>query len=532
MTIPRWKPPVAPTRQEQLLLKRLDRVRKLLGFLRLHRHELFDDAFQDELATMYRTTGAGKAPRLPAMMAMAMLIQGYLGISDAEMIELTVVDLRVQMVLGCLGAEQPPFSQGALQEFRNRLIAADLDRRVLARTVELAKATKAFDPGKLPKTLRVAIDSSPLEGAGRVEDTFNLLAHAARNVVRCAAGLLGWKEEKVCRAAGIPLLLESSLKRALDIDWNDAVEKTEALRTFSRQLDALDSWIARRLPDEVAKPPLQAHVEALVQIRTQDLEPDPQGGGPRIREGVAEDRRISIADHEMRHGRKSKSRRFNGFKRHVAADVDRGLILACAITPANRPEDEAMPSLTADMAHQGLDVDHLLIDRGYINSPLVDAVLARRGKIVCKPWKSRNGRLFPKSAFTINIRNRTIACPNGQVQRFAFGTMVEFDPDVCDRCRLRAHCTTAEIGHGRSVAIAENEQLQQRLRKDIQTAAGRGALRQRTMIEHKLAHISQRQGNHARYVGVRKNTFDLRRASAIQNLETLHRSEVDSRKAA
>ena len=50
MTIARWTPPVAPTRQEQFLLKRLDRVRKLLGFLRLHRHELFDDAFQDELA--------------------------------------------------------------------------------------------------------------------------------------------------------------------------------------------------------------------------------------------------------------------------------------------------------------------------------------------------------------------------------------------------------------------------------------------------------------------------------------------------
>jgi Transposase DDE domain len=96
----------------------------------------------------------------------------------------------------------------------------------------------------------------------------------------------------------------------------------------------------------------------------------------------------------------------------------------------------------------------------------------------------------------------------------------------------RAQCTTAEFGNGRTVAIAENEQLQQRLRKQIQTAAGRGALRERTMIEHKLAHISQRQGNHARYVGVRKITFDLRRASAIQNLATLHRSEVDLRKAA
>src|SRR5437867_6389837 len=235
MTIARWKPPVAPTRQEQFLLKRLDRVRKLLGFLRVHRHELFDDAFQDELASMYRTTGAGKEALPPALMAMAMLVQGYLGMSDAEMIELTVVDLRVQMVLGCLGAEAPPFSQGALQEFRERLIAADMDRRVLERTVDLATHTKAFDPRKLPKTLRVAIDSSPLEGMGRVEDTFNLLAHAARNVVSCAADLLGWKAEKVCRQAGIPLLVESSIKRALDIDWNDAVEKTAAIKTFSRQ---------------------------------------------------------------------------------------------------------------------------------------------------------------------------------------------------------------------------------------------------------------------------------------------------------
>ena len=532
MTIARWTPPVAPTRQEQFILKRLGRVRKLLGFLRLHRHELFDAAFQDELAAMYRATGAGKDARPPAMMAMAMLVQGYLGMSDAEMIELTVLDLRVQMVLGCLGAEAPPFSQGALQEFRERLIAADLDRRVLERTVELAKATQAFDHRKLPKTLRVAIDSSPLEGAGRVEDTFNLLAHAARNVVRCAASLLGWTEEKVCRQAGIPLLLESSIKRALDIDWNDAVEKTAAIKTFSRQLDSLQSWIARQLPEEIAKPPLKEQVETLVQIRTQDLEPDPHGGGSRIREGVAADRRVSIEDKEMRHGRKSKSKRFNGYKRHIAADVDRGLILACAITPANRPEDEAMPSLTVDLTHQGLDVDHLLIDRGYINSPLVDDVLSRRGKIVCKPWKSRNGSLFPKSAFTLNMRDRTIACPNGHVQGFSFGTVVEFDPDVCDRCPLRAQCTTAEFGHGRSVAIAENEQLQQRLRKQLHTSAGREALRERTTIEHKLAHISQRQGDSARYVGIRKNTFDLRRASAIQNLETLHLSEVHSQKAA
>jgi hypothetical protein len=294
----------------------------------------------------------------------------------------------------------------------------------------------------------------------------------------------------------------------------------------------LQAWIVQRLPDALVRPPLKEQVETLRQIQTQDLEPDPHGGGVRLREGVAADRRISIHDKEMRHGRKSQRQRINGFKRHLAADVDRGLIVACAVTPANRPETTAVASLTEDLAHQGLAVDHLLIDRGYITSTLVEDVLNRRGTILCKPWRQHNGRGFPKSAFTFNLRQRTLTCPAGQVQPVTFGAVVEFDPETCDRCTLRAQCTSAAPGTGRCVTIAANERLQHRLRQQIRTPAGRAALRERTMIEHKLAHLSQRQGNHARYVGVRKNTFDLRRASAIQNLETLHRAAIESGKAA
>ena len=90
-----------------------------------------------------------------------------------------------------------------------------------------------------------------------------------------------------------------------------------------------------------------------------------------------------------------------------------------------------MPALTMDMARQGLDVDHLLIDRAYINSALVDDVLSRRGKIVCKPWKSHNGSLFPKSAFTLNLRDRTIECPQGQTaaQCSALGANYQLSPN-------------------------------------------------------------------------------------------------------
>ena len=58
---------------------------------------------------------------------------------------------------------------------------------------------------------------------------------------------------------------------------------------------------------------------------------------------------------------------------------------------------------------------------------------------------------------------------------------------------------------------------------DSSGARGRARLRERVGVEHKLAHLVRRQGRRARYRGVRKNLFDLRRASAIQNLEAIQR---------
>ena len=340
MSIPRWKPSIRPSKQETLLLKRCTKRRKLFVFLRKHRHEIFNDALQDELASMYRDTGAGKDPVKPALMAMALILQGYHGVSDSEAVELSVVDLRWQMVLGRLGETKPAFSQGALFDFRERLIASEMDRKLLEHTANLARSTKGFDWKKLPKTLRIAIDSSPLEGAGRVEDTINLIGHAARNVVDCIAGLMGCKFETICKKAGIPLLLDSSIKKALDRDWSDKKATGEAVDIVARQVLSLERWINKHLSKEVGQPPLDQLLKTLRELLDQDLEPDPNGGGFRIIKGVAADRRISVEDGEMRHGRKSKSKTIKGYKRHVATDLDSQSIVACAITPANQAEQE------------------------------------------------------------------------------------------------------------------------------------------------------------------------------------------------
>lgn len=529
MNFPKWTPSTAFSKQEQALMRRLGRTRKLFAFLREHRREIFDDAFQTELESMYRTTGAGKMAVSPALMAMATLLQGYVGASDAEVVELTVVDLRWQMVLDRLGTSEPAFSQGAFYDFRHRFIRADMDRRLLEKTAEIAHRSKAFDPKKLPKTLRTAFDSMPLEGAGRVEDTINLLAHAARKIIACVATLISWSEARVAREAGATLFTVSSVKRALDIEWSDPVAKAGAVPTLVAQLDALETWVRKRLPEECSEPPLNEHLATLQQLRDQDLEPDPSGGRTRIRKGVAPDRRISIEDKEMRHGRKSKTKRFDGYKRHIASDLDTSLILACAITPANRPEQEAAAELQNDIGRfpRRSKIGQLFIDRGYIKSPVVNDVLDAGGAVVCKPWRVANGGRFDKTDFNFDFRRQLLTCPAGRTQPFTLDSVVEFDPPTCKTCPLSARCTKPRSKSGRLVRVANDEPFQHRLRKLIATPTGRERLRERTSVEHRLAHLARKQGRRARYRGVRKNLFDVRRAASVINLETIQRAQLE-----
>jgi nucleotide-binding universal stress UspA family protein len=524
MAMTRWNPRQTYTKAEEWIMRRLGRTRKLFAFLRAYRHELFDDAFQGELESMYRDTGAGKPAVPPALLAMVTLLQAYLKVSDAEAVEFSVMDRRWQLVLDCLEATEPPFSQGALGEFRARLIRTDMDRRLLERTVAVARQSKAFDARKLPKTLRVAFDASALEGAGRVEDTINLLGHAARKLVACVAVLLGCTAEAVARQAGIPVLLAPSVKAGLDVDWTDPQAPAEALQRLVHQLEALEAWVQHRVPAALTQDPLREHVATLHQVQAQDLEPQPADQGVRLRQGVAPERRCSIEDAEMRHGRKSKHKRFNGYKRHLATDLEDDLILACAVTPANRPEDEAAESLKADIERQELGpIDELDIDRGYLNSPVVPAVLKAGGAVICRPWGLAQGEMFSKQDFHFNLRAKTLTCPGGHTETFRLGTVVEFPATECDRCPLRAQCTTAALGHGRTVSIAEDEPFQHHLRQRAATRAGRAQLRQRVEVEHRLAHLGARQGRRARYKGVRKNLFDVRRTAAVLNLQMLQR---------
>lgn len=401
--------------------------------------------------------------------------------------------------------------------FRAALIAKGVDRRLIERTIEMAENKGGFSA----RSLRGALDSSPLWGAARVEDTYNLLGHALRKALSVIAAGQQRQLADVAAEAGAQMVSASSLKAALDLDWDNSVAKTQALTTILQALEQVEAWVQPQL-SELEKPEqtqFQASLAAASQVKAADVE-EATDGSPKLRTGVAKDRRISIEDEQMRHGRKSRSQRFDGYKRHVLTDLEHGLVRAVGITPANVAEAEVTPAIEADLAFQTVKLHELHIDRAYLASQLVKE-RPENLVIVCKAWPVRNGKHFTKNAFTLDWEQGLIHCPNQVVVPFQVGKVVRFPTDSCAICPLRAHCTTSKTG--RSVSVHPDEQLLQELRQRQMTSSGRVKLRERVAVEHTLAHIGQWQGDRARYIGTRKNLFDLRRMAVVHNLHVIAR---------
>jgi transposase len=521
-----WQPPVEPSRLEREVIKRIKRAR-LFVWLREHRHELFDAGFQAELAQMYADKPVGQPPVPPAQLGLATILQAYTGASDDEVLEVVVMDRRWQLALDCMDHAQAPFSKTTLVGFRARLIEHGLDRRLVERTVGLyGQLTGRVAAGKL----RAALDSSPLWGAGRVEDTINLLGHALRKVVGVLARQQGWGLAEGTRVlaeqAGVPELAGSSLKAALDLDWDDQAALPQALGVVLAAVGRVEGLAAEL--GGGTDPAVAGGLATARQVRDQDTVVG-QDGIVTLRQGVARDRRISIEDAQMRHGRKTKSVRVDGYKRHVLTDLDTELVPSVGVTAANVAEAEVADQITADLDAMGVQLGELDIDRAYLSSSLVrdrpDDL-----QIFCKAFPVRNGPRFAKTAFHLDFDQGLLTCPNHISVTFIPGGKVQFPAQVCAACPLRAQCTTST--RGRSVQIHPDERLLAEFRAAQQTSNGRAKLRERVKVEHTLAHLGRWQGRRARYLGQRKNLFDLRRAAVVHNLHVIARQPSPAQQAA
>ena len=198
-------------------------------------------------------------------------------------------------------------------------------------------------------------------------------------------------------------------------------------------------------------------------------------------------------------------------------DLDSKVTREVVVRPANEPEHVVVELLAEELTCPPglLQLD---IDLGYMASPQIVQWAEQGVYIIARPWP-QGGLRFTKDDFTLDFAHGTVTCPGGQTVPMVPGKNAQFPASACDACPQRTQCTTARIGHGRSLHVRENEQFQRKLRAKIRTQRGRASLRKRTAVEHAISHQLAHQGRRARYKGLRKNQFDGRRHAAVSNLQ-------------
>ena len=129
----------------------------------------------------------------------------------------------------------------------------------------------------------------------------------------------------------------------------------------------------------------------LALLAGQDVEwvDDGAGGGVwRIARKVAHDRVISTVDTETRHAHKSRSRKQDGFKAHIAAEPDTGLITNAALTKATGAGtgDAAAGAVVLAGDDSFTEPGQVLADSAYGTGDLLNDLQQAGHDPVIKPW--------------------------------------------------------------------------------------------------------------------------------------------------
>lgn len=469
----------------------------------------------EDFAGLY-SPGKGRPSIPPSVLMKALLLSTKDGTSDRESARRTRADLDWKHALG-LDVDHGGIGATTLSLFRARVVLHDADQRLFRATLR-----RAVELGLFPGKILALIDSSPVLGAGAVADTYALVTSAIGKLVAQAG------QDTLSKA------LRRDLKRYLRegkprIDWQD----NNARATELARMVAAAGKLRAAVADRVAAEPDGALGKAdavLAAIVAQDVETDPDSGVPRLRQEVTKDRIVSTTDPAMRHGRKSKSRRFNGHKMHVVTDADTELVLGLDVGFGNGSDGDAAAGLVIQLRDEcNLPVTEVVGDMAYGDGDTRAEVESAGATMTAKVPPVPNSGKFSKTDFDIDLTDPDrpcVTCPAGQSTTALVRAgsdskgrrtrALAFPAELCAACPIRQQCTTSAAG--RRVGLHHHEA---RLQAARATQTQRGTLtklRQRPKVERKIDHLQDLGMRKARYVGHRKTKMQLLLAGIVANI--------------
>jgi IS5 family transposase len=494
----------------------------------LHRegHRLFPD---EMFADLFSERGRRSIP--PQIVATVMVLQRLFGRTDREAVEAFEFDARWKYACG-VDLDYPSFAHTVLVDMRARLARSDRPKRIFEVTLDAAHGAGLIGH-------RRVLDSTPLYDAVATMDTITLVRSAIRQLLRVADRDLETELRAVCVSGDG----YASLSKP-QIDWEDPAERDALID--SRARDAFSCLMVldgRDLAAEVADA-----AAMLATVVGQDLDQGDDGVF-RIVRGVASDRVISTLDPDARHGHKTQSKGFDGYKGHIAEDPDSEIITNTKVTPGNVGDGAVAADLIDDLTSDSQPAKaaktrdnrspkkkrrrpkpKVFGDSAYGSGEFQQHLENNDLDSGCKTQRPSPppGGMFAKDRFTVDLDDDTVTCPNDVTVTIRWaangGRGLAYFAQNCSTCPLRAQCTTSAAG--RQIAIGQHEAALARARQRQTDPAWRDDYRAtRPKVERKLGHLMRNRhgGRRARVKGQTKVDADFNLLAAAANLARLAR---------
>lgn len=473
----------------------------------------------DDLAGMY-TLDNGRPSLPPSMMCGVVLLQFYDDVSDAEAVERVLYDLRWKVALG-LPLDYKGFDPSSLSVFRKRLLENGKERYAFDRFLKVGR-----EAGFIPDKVTLLQDTVAVKGAGAVQDTYTLLRKGIRKLLKAMGYEVPGKRQGLGERARELVAGYVEKDRKAAIDWSDAAERAKQLKALVRDAESVLEMALERMDEEEVR----SAGWLLTKILGDDVVVDEEGN-PRIGEGTAPDRIVSVTDSEMRHGRKSAAQRFDGFKVSVATEASSELIMDVADMAASEGDGkELLPTVDRVEEHAGVEVARVIGDGAYPSGDNLAGCANHPGRPVDLVSPLRQGEKggVGKAAFRIDLEEKKATCPGGEVaggrkDRDEKGRPVlkfVFDRSRCEGCPLFSRCVRSKT-KGRVVTTHYHESHLQAARQRQEMPEFKELYRARSAVERKLAELVGHGLRATRYIGDEKRRLQRLWTAAAVNLKRL-----------
>ena len=336
-----------------------------------------------------------------------MVLQALEGLSDREAIGRLRRDIAWKAAAG-LGLTDAGFHPTVLTLWRARLRGSEAPERIFDAVRKVVDQS-----GVLSGRVRRVLDSTVLDDAVAGQDTVTMITAQIR---RC--------RRLISQARGVVLSHDYDQGGKPSCDWADSDSRSGLIHSLvSDGLAVLDAVADTDLDKRQSEA-----VGLLGVVVGQDVEPDPQREGKwRIARRVASDRTISVVDPRARHGRKTSSQRRDGYKAHIAAEPDTGIVTACEITGATTADGPAGVEL---LDGEPSDTE-VIADSAYGSGEVRAKLRAAGHRAIIKPiGQRRNPRLgpdqFTRDDFVIDHDQNRVTCPAGNTATIGTKGQVRF----------------------------------------------------------------------------------------------------------